>query len=70
MTSQVPLDWTQKVFILWAHSHAVFENQSCGWVCGVLPLTSIHGPPWLMSPVDGSDFQKVCHFMLPWRLTW
>ena len=30
MASQVPLDWTQKVFILWAHSQAMFENRSDG----------------------------------------
>ena len=62
MTSQMPLDWTQdNVFISWAHYYAMFQNWSDSWVCRALPSSSIHGLPWLVSPLDGPNFQKVCH---------
>lgn len=60
MTSPVPLEWTQdNVFISWAHLYAMFQNPSDCWVCGALPLSSIHRLPWLLSLLEGPDFQKI-----------
>ena len=41
----LPFDPQDNAFLSWAHSYAVFHNQSNCWVCRVLPSSSVEGFP-------------------------
>ena len=54
LAPKVPILWfdpPDNDFLSWAHSYAVFHNQSNCWVCGVLPSLSVEG-----FPCSGSHF--------------
>lgn len=53
---------TDNSFLKWAQYYAELHNQTTCWVCGLLPLSSISGLPWWVSPLQGTDWHAVLLF--------
>ena len=74
--SPTSLQWEQgNVFVSWVHSYAFFQNQLDCWVCGALPMSSVEGFPWWVSPIQGNNYLQVYEFppqvhkaIFPWVL--
>ena len=63
---QTTSQWTSdgNIFLQWAHSFAIYKNQSTCWICGQLPLSNTSGLPWWVSLFQGTDWKALNQFIV------